>query len=119
LGVIASILGDAAAGSMIASWSMRSIVGRAVRTMEVAMIYFLIFGLVVGALARFIVPGRESGGWLLSLLLGVAGSFAGTFLGRAMGLYREGAPAGFIMSLLGAILLLVAYHAFARRRWAR
>src|SRR5689334_16896201 len=70
-------------------------------TMEVAMLYFLIFGLVVGALARFIVPGRESGGWLLSLLLGVAGSFAGTFLGRAMGLYREGAPAGFIMSLLG------------------
>jgi uncharacterized membrane protein YeaQ/YmgE (transglycosylase-associated protein family) len=82
------------------------------------MILFLIFGLVVGALARFIVPGRESGGWLVSLVLGVAGSFAGAFLGRAMGFYREGEPAGFIMSLLGAILLVIAYHAFARRRSA-
>jgi uncharacterized membrane protein YeaQ/YmgE (transglycosylase-associated protein family) len=82
------------------------------------MILFLIFGLVVGALARFIVPGRESGGWLVSLVLGVAGSFAGAFLGRAMGFYREGEPAGFIMSLLGAILLVIAYHVFARRRSA-
>jgi uncharacterized membrane protein YeaQ/YmgE (transglycosylase-associated protein family) len=80
------------------------------------MFYFLIFGLVVGALARFIVPGREAGGWLVSLLLGVAGSFAGALLGRTMGLYREGEPAGFIMSVLGAILLVIAYHAIARRR---
>jgi uncharacterized membrane protein YeaQ/YmgE (transglycosylase-associated protein family) len=82
------------------------------------MILFLIFGLVVGALARLIVPGRESGGWLVSLGLGVAGSFAGAFLGRAMGFYREGEPAGFIMSLVGAILLVIAYHAYARRRSA-
>jgi uncharacterized membrane protein YeaQ/YmgE (transglycosylase-associated protein family) len=82
------------------------------------MILFLIFGLVVGALARLIVPGRERGGWLVSLGLGVAGSFAGAFLGRAMGFYREGEPAGFIMSLVGAILLVIAYHAYARRRSA-
>ena len=80
------------------------------------MILFLIFGLVVGALARVIVPGKESGGWLLSLLLGVVGSFVGAFLGRAMGFYREGEAAGFVMSLLGSILLLGAYHVFARRR---
>ena len=82
-------------------------------------ILFLIFGLVVGALARFIVPGRESGGWLTSLLLGVVGSFVGAFVGRALGFYREGESAGFIMALLGAIVLVIAYHAFARRRAAR
>jgi uncharacterized membrane protein YeaQ/YmgE (transglycosylase-associated protein family) len=82
-------------------------------------VLFLIFGLIVGALARLIVPGRESGGWVTSLLLGVAGSFVGAFVGRSMGFYREGESAGFIMSLLGAIVLVVAYHAFARRRSAR
>ena len=82
------------------------------------LIVFLIFGLIVGALARFIVPGKESGGWLVSLVLGVVGSIAGAFLGRAMGFYREGEPAGFIMSLVGGILLVIVYDAFARRRSA-
>ena len=81
-----------------------------------SLILFLIFGLVVGAVARFIVPGRESGGWLVSLVLGVVGSFAGALLGRTLGFYREGEPAGFIMSVLGSILLVIAYHAFTRRR---
>jgi uncharacterized membrane protein YeaQ/YmgE (transglycosylase-associated protein family) len=80
------------------------------------LLVFLLFGLIVGALARFIVPGREPGGWLVSMLLGVAGSFVGGLLGRSLGLYREGEPAGFMMSLLGAILLVVAYHAITRRR---
>ena len=80
-------------------------------------IVFLIFGLIVGALARLIVPGREPGGWVISLVLGVAGSFLGAFAGRAIGLYdattRTG---GFFMSLLGAIVLVAIYHAVARRR---
>jgi uncharacterized membrane protein YeaQ/YmgE (transglycosylase-associated protein family) len=80
------------------------------------LLIFLVFGLVVGALARLIVPGREPGGWIVSLLLGVAGSFLGAFIGRAIGLYREGEPAGFVMSLVGAIVLVVAYHALTRRR---
>ena len=80
------------------------------------LILFLLFGLIVGALARFIVPGREPGGWIVSILIGVAGSFIGGFLGRALGFYREGEPAGFVMSLLGAVLLVVAYHAIAGRR---
>jgi uncharacterized membrane protein YeaQ/YmgE (transglycosylase-associated protein family) len=80
------------------------------------LLIFLVFGLVVGALARLIVPGREPGGWIVSLLLGVAGSFLGAFIGRAIGLYREGEPAGFVMSLIGAIVLVVAYHALTRRR---
>ncbi|HEY4012569.1 MAG TPA: GlsB/YeaQ/YmgE family stress response membrane protein [Polyangiaceae bacterium] len=81
-----------------------------------SLLLFLVFGLIVGALARLIVPGREPGGWVVSMLIGVVGSFIGGFLGRAIGLYRNGEAAGFFMSLLGAILLCVAYHAFARRR---
>jgi len=77
---------------------------------------FLLFGLVVGALARLIVPGREPGGWIVSMALGVAGAFAGGLLGRMLGFYREGEPAGFVMSLLGAALLVVVYQAFTHRR---
>jgi uncharacterized membrane protein YeaQ/YmgE (transglycosylase-associated protein family) len=81
-----------------------------------SLILFLVFGLIVGALARLIVPGREPGGWVISMLIGVVGSFVGGFLGRSLGLYRDGEPAGFLMSLLGAVLLVVAYHALTRRR---
>ena len=79
-------------------------------------ILFLVFGLIVGAIARVIVPGKDPGGWIVSMVLGVIGSFLGGFLGRALSIYREGEPAGFVMSLLGAILVVVAYHAIARRR---
>jgi uncharacterized membrane protein YeaQ/YmgE (transglycosylase-associated protein family) len=79
-------------------------------------ILFLVFGLVVGALARVIVPGKEPGGWIVSMLLGIVGSFLGGFLGRALSIYREGEPAGFVMSLLGAIILVAGYHFVARRR---
>jgi uncharacterized membrane protein YeaQ/YmgE (transglycosylase-associated protein family) len=81
-----------------------------------SLILFLLFGLVVGAIARFLVPGREPGGGLVSMGIGIAGSFLGGFLGRAIGLYREGEPAGFLMALLGAIILVVAYHAISSRR---
>jgi uncharacterized membrane protein YeaQ/YmgE (transglycosylase-associated protein family) len=77
---------------------------------------FLVFGLLVGALARLIVPGKEPGGWVISMGIGVAGAFAGGLLGRVLGFYREGESAGFVMSLLGAIVLVVAYQAIAGRR---
>ena len=80
------------------------------------LIVFLFFGLLVGAVARLLVPGRQPGGWAVSLLLGVAGAFVGGLLGRAVGLYREGESAGFIMALLGAVLLVVIYEALTRRR---
>jgi len=80
------------------------------------LILFLLFGLIVGAIARFLVPGREPGGGLVSMGIGIAGAFLGGFLGRAIGLYREGEPTGFFMALLGAILLVVAYHAVRMRR---
>jgi uncharacterized membrane protein YeaQ/YmgE (transglycosylase-associated protein family) len=84
---------------------------------NMSVILFLIFGLIVGALARLIVPGREPGGWLTSLVIGVAGAFLGGFLGRVFGLYtREVTTGGFVMSLIGAIILVAIYHAVARRR---
>jgi len=79
------------------------------------LILFLVFGLVVGAVARWIMPGREPGGWVVSMLIGVAGSFLGGFLGNLVGLYREGEPAGFIMSVIGAIVLVAIYHAIMGR----
>jgi uncharacterized membrane protein YeaQ/YmgE (transglycosylase-associated protein family) len=79
---------------------------------------FLLFGLIVGAVARLIVPGREAGGWPTSILIGVLGSFVGGFLGPMVGLYSNGRWAGFLMSVLGAILLLMAYHALRSPRSA-
>jgi uncharacterized membrane protein YeaQ/YmgE (transglycosylase-associated protein family) len=77
---------------------------------------FLLFGLVVGVIARWIVPGRESGGWLTSILIGVLGSFVGGFLGRTFGLLGNGQTGNFVMSVIGAVVLLAGYHAIAGRR---
>lgn len=79
------------------------------------LLFFLLFGLVVGAIARLLVPGREGGGWLTSMMIGVLGSFLGGFAGRLVG-FSDGRPAGFVLSLLGAIVLVIAYHAIGRRR---
>jgi uncharacterized membrane protein YeaQ/YmgE (transglycosylase-associated protein family) len=77
---------------------------------------WIIFGAIVGIVAKFLHPGRDPGGFLVTILLGIAGSLLGGFVGRVIGLYREGQGAGFIMSVLGAILLLVIYHAVGHRR---
>ena len=79
------------------------------------LLYFLLFGLIVGAIARFVVPGRESGGWPTSILIGILGSFVGGFLGRMLGMYGERQSAGFLMSVFGAVVLLASYHIIARR----
>ena len=79
------------------------------------LVLFLVFGLIVGVIARLIVPGRESGGWPTSILIGVLGSFVGGYLGRALGMYGTAGAAGFLMSVFGAIVLLVAYHALSGR----
>jgi uncharacterized membrane protein YeaQ/YmgE (transglycosylase-associated protein family) len=79
-------------------------------------ILFLLFGLVVGVIARVLVPGKEPGGWLVSMLLGIGGAMLGGFLGRLMGLYGPGQRAGFVMSLIGAIVLVVGYHVVTMRR---
>ena len=74
------------------------------------------FGLIVGLVAKLLMPGRDPGGIIVTMLLGIAGALLGGFLGQAMGLYREGEAAGFVMSLVGAVALLVLYRLMVRRR---
>jgi uncharacterized membrane protein YeaQ/YmgE (transglycosylase-associated protein family) len=78
-------------------------------------LWVAIIGLIVGALAKFIMPGKDPGGIIITMLLGIAGSFIGTFIGRALGFYQSGEGAGFIMSLIGAIILLVLYRLLFKR----
>ncbi|HVG26329.1 MAG TPA: GlsB/YeaQ/YmgE family stress response membrane protein [Acidobacteriaceae bacterium] len=75
----------------------------------------LIIGLVIGALAKLIMPGKDPGGIIVTIIIGIIGSFIGAFLGRAMGLYQPGQPAGFIMSLVGALILLGIYRLIVGR----
>jgi uncharacterized membrane protein YeaQ/YmgE (transglycosylase-associated protein family) len=77
---------------------------------------WIIFGAIVGLIAKLLHPGRDPGGFIVTILIGIGGSLLGGFVGRATGLYREGQGAGFLMSILGAILLLVLYHVVAGRR---
>jgi uncharacterized membrane protein YeaQ/YmgE (transglycosylase-associated protein family) len=71
---------------------------------------WILFGLVVGIIAKLLMPGRDPGGFVITALLGIAGAVLGGLLGRAIGLYGPGEPAGFIMSTIGALVLLYAYH---------
>lgn len=80
---------------------------------------WILFGLVVGALAKLVMPGRDPGGILITILLGIVGALVGGFLGRALGLYQPGEPAGFVGAFIGAIILLLIYRmAIGRRRIA-
>lgn len=78
---------------------------------------WVLFGLVVGALAKLVMPGRDPGGIIITILLGIAGAVLGGFVGRALGLYGEGEPAGFVMAFIGAILLLFLYRVMVGRRY--
>ena len=76
---------------------------------------WIVFGLVVGIVAMFLMPGRDPGGFILTIALGIVGAMVGGFLGRALGWYREGDPVGFLMAVLGSIVLLILYRLVARR----
>jgi uncharacterized membrane protein YeaQ/YmgE (transglycosylase-associated protein family) len=78
-------------------------------------IVWIIFGAIVGVVAKFLMPGRDPGGFVITILLGIAGALLGGFIGRALGLYQEGDPVGFIMAVIGAIVLLVLYRALGGR----
>jgi uncharacterized membrane protein YeaQ/YmgE (transglycosylase-associated protein family) len=86
-----------------------------IRRISMHWLWEVLIGLVVGALAKLIMPGKDPGGFIVTILLGIAGSVVATWLGQAIGWYQEGQSAGFIMSLLGAVLLLAIYHAVRRR----
>ncbi len=77
---------------------------------------WILFGLVVGAVAKLVMPGRDPGGIIVTILLGIAGALLGGFAGRALGMYREGQSAGFIMATLGAVILLAIYRIVIGRR---
>jgi uncharacterized membrane protein YeaQ/YmgE (transglycosylase-associated protein family) len=77
---------------------------------------WILFGLVVGVIAKLLMPGRDPGGFIVTILLGIAGALVGGFVGRAMGFYGESEGAGWIMSILGAIVLLALYRMMMRRR---
>ena len=79
-------------------------------------LWTLIIGLVVGALAKLIMPGKDAGGIIITMLIGVAGAFLGTFLGRAIGHYQPDQSAGFLMSLVGALILLGIYRLIRGRQ---
>ena len=76
---------------------------------------WIVFGLVVGALAKLAMPGRDPGGVLVTIALGIAGALVGGFLGQLLGWYQSGEPAGFVMATLGAVLLLFAYRRLTAR----
>ena len=75
---------------------------------------WILFGLIVGVIAKLLMPGRDPGGFIITALLGIAGAVLGGFIGRALGFYGPGEPAGFLMSTLGAIVLLFIYHKLRR-----
>ena len=76
---------------------------------------WIVFGLIVGIVGKFLMPGRDPGGFVVTILLGISGALVGGFLGRTFGLYGEGDPVGFIMAVIGSIVLLALYRMFARR----
>lgn len=77
---------------------------------------WILFGLVIGIIAKLLMPGRDPGGFIVTILLGIAGALLGGFVGRTMGFYGQNEGAGWLMSILGAIILLALYRMLVRRR---
>jgi uncharacterized membrane protein YeaQ/YmgE (transglycosylase-associated protein family) len=74
------------------------------------MLVTIIMGAIIGAVAKLIMPGKDPGGWIVTILLGIAGSWVGGWLGSMLGFYKEGDGAGFIMSVIGSLILLGGYR---------
>ena len=77
---------------------------------------WIFFGLIVGVIGKLLMPGRDPGGFVITILLGIAGALLGGFLGRSLGLYREDDPVGYIMAVIGSIILLMIYRFAVGRR---
>ena len=82
-------------------------------------VWTILIGFVAGLVAKAVTPGKGPSGFLMTSVLGIAGSVAATYIGQALGLYPQGHPAGFIASILGAVILLVGYHLVTRNRNAQ
>ena len=81
-----------------------------------AIISIILIGLIIGVIAKLLMPGRDPGGCIVTILIGLAGSFIGSYLGQVLGIYRPGEPAGFVGSIVGAMILLALYRLIARPR---
>ncbi len=81
-----------------------------------AILSWIVFGLVIGIIAKLLMPGKDPGGFIITMLLGIAGALVGGFIGRAMGFYGPNQSAGWLVSILGAIILLALYRMLVRRR---
>lgn len=77
---------------------------------------WIVFGLIVGAIAKLLMPGRDPGGFIVTILLGIVGALLGGFLGRSLGWYQAGEGAGYLMSIAGAIIILALYRMLFVRR---
>lgn len=75
----------------------------------------ILIGLFAGIIAKLLMPGRDPGGFIITILLGIAGSFVATWLGQAVGWYEAGEGAGFIGAVVGAVIILFAYRMVAKR----
>lgn len=80
------------------------------------MLWTLLIGLIVGVVAKFLMPGEDSGGFILTTLLGIGGAIVANWAGSAMGIYRAGEAAGFISAVLGAMLILFLYRMLSSKR---
>jgi uncharacterized membrane protein YeaQ/YmgE (transglycosylase-associated protein family) len=80
------------------------------------MIYAILIGLIIGAVAKFLMPGKDPGGIIITVLLGIGGSVVAHWIGASFGLYMTGEGAGFISSVIGAMILLWAYRSVTARR---
>jgi len=81
-----------------------------------ALLWTILIGAVIGVVAKLLMPGRDPGGCIITILLGIAGSFVAGYLGKMMGWYAEGEPAGFIFSVIGAMILLLIYRMLFGKR---
>jgi uncharacterized membrane protein YeaQ/YmgE (transglycosylase-associated protein family) len=76
---------------------------------------WIVFGLLVGIVAKLLMPGRDPGGFVLTIAIGIIGALLGGFIGRMLGLYGPNDPVGFVMAVIGSVVLLLAYRLIARR----
>ena len=83
-----------------------------------SIIALIVSGLIIGVIAKLLMPGRDPGGFIITILLGITSMFLGSFLGQAAGFYKPGQPAGWIVSIIGALVLLALYHLLFIRRSA-
>jgi uncharacterized membrane protein YeaQ/YmgE (transglycosylase-associated protein family) len=81
-------------------------------------LWTLLIGLVVGALAKLVMPGKDPGGTIITILLGIGGAFLANFIGHSAGWYGANEAAGFVASILGAVILLAGYRMIVRRKTA-